>query len=108
MNGPYTLSTTNVTEKVGTNKIGYYTLHNSSKTVKYVGRSDHDLRGRLLDHVNQYYSYFSFEYTSSAKAAFEGECNLYHYHINNPLDNKAHPDRPSGTNWKCPRCSIFG
>lgn len=74
-------------------------------TVYYVGRSDTDVNKRLKDWVGKY-KYAKFAYASSAKAAFEGECELYHAH--KPTDNVLHPDRPRGSDWKCPRCKNFG
>jgi hypothetical protein len=41
------------------------------------------------------------------KAAFEKECHLFHDFGETSLDNKIHPARPSGSNWKCPRCRIL-
>jgi len=78
--------------------------------VDYVGRSDDDLNPRLKTHVGSEYKYFKFDYAASPKNAFEKECELYH-DFGGPegsLDNKVHPDRPTGSDWKCPRCSIFG
>ena len=69
-----------------------------------MGRSDKDLNDRLKDHIGEY-GRFKFEYYGSAKAAFEKECHLYHDFT--PQDNKIHPDRPDGSNWKCPVCDIF-
>jgi hypothetical protein len=51
------------------------------------------------------YKRFKYGYASSAKAAFEKECKLYHDF--EPRDNEVHPARPAGTNWECPRCPIF-
>ena len=45
----------------------------------------------------------------ATKAAFEKECVNYHdFGESKLLDNSIHPDRPAGSGWKCPRCSIFG
>jgi hypothetical protein len=49
------------------------------------------------------YKRFRYEYCSSAQAAFEKECA--HYHDFEPRDNPIHPQRSSGTAWKCPVCS---
>lgn len=109
MNGPYSLTSTNIDAHVTKTSPGAYELFASySGPVKYVGRSDTDLNGRLKQWVGKY-SHFSFEYCSSPKAAFEKECTLYHHYGGSAkLDNTNHPQRPSGSNWKCPICSIFG
>lgn len=88
---------------------GVYVLgemaQNNKVNARYVGRADSDVRGRLGDHVGKY-DYFLFCYEGSAQAAFYSECELFHEY--NPSDNKIHPDRPKNSNWKCPRCSVFG
>jgi hypothetical protein len=68
--------------------------------VHYVGRSDDDVAGRLKKWVGSKYLFFKFVYTSSSKAAFELECQLYH--DIRPPDNDIHPAKPSGTSYKCP------
>lgn len=107
MRGPYRLTEDEVSTRVETSKMGYYVLLSRSEVVRYVGRSDDDVRARLLDHAyaGKYY-YFKFDYETSQKANFEHECNLYHDHYDT-LDNKIHPDRPKGKDWQCPKCSIF-
>lgn len=71
----------------------------------YAGRSDHDLNARLKSWVGSY-GFFKAAYLSSAKQAFEAECELFHALA--PSDNKVHPARPANSNWACPRCYIFG
>ena len=86
-----------------------YLNHKRAFVVCYVGRSDVDVAARLKTHVNSVYSRFKFKYFDSPKAAFEKECVIWH-DFGGPeglLDNKNHPDKPEGTNWKCPICSIF-
>jgi len=76
--------------------------------VHYVGRSDNDVNGTLKYHVGKY-PRFKFDYFDSPKPAFEKECTIWH-DFGGPegkLDNKAHPDRSKGTDWKCPRCNTF-
>jgi hypothetical protein len=76
--------------------------------VKYVGRSDTDLKARLKNHIGNY-KYFKYSYATSPKAAFEKECQNFHdFGETEKLDNKMHPDRPKDTNWKCPVCKIYG
>lgn len=78
--------------------------------VEYVGRSDSDVASRLKQHAGTGYARFKFGYATSPKAGFERECTNYH-DFGGPqgtLANKYHPQRPANTDWKCPRCSIFG
>jgi len=77
--------------------------------VHYVGRSDNDVNSRLKDHVGEYPK-FKFDYFDSPKAAFEKECDIWHDFggSEGKLGNKAHPDKPEVTDWKCPRCNISG
>lgn len=115
MDGSYDLTEELMEEKVQANKIGNYALGRLKKNddkvtfvVKYVGRSDDCLRGRLKDHVGNY-DRFKFSVASTAKEAFEKECCNYHdFGESKTLDNEIHPDRPEGENWKCPRCKNFG
>lgn len=106
MEGPYWLTSSSIDHRVTKTSPGVYELFRSyDGPVKYVGRSDDDLNARLKQWVNKDYSYFKFEYCSSSKAAFEKECRLYHYHGGSEkLDNKIHPQKPAGSNWKCPTC----
>jgi hypothetical protein len=111
LRGPFTLNNETIDGQVTATSAGAYALGylNNQKLFvpKYVGRSDDNINKRLKNWVGSKYSYFKFEYYSSAKAAFEKECNLYH-DWENQIDNKQHPDRPDETNWKCPRCNVFG
>ncbi len=89
----------------GNYALGYLNKENTF-IVQYVGRSDSDVRGRLLQHIDEGYEAFKFSYATSPKAAFEKECK--NYHDFNPSNNKIHPDRPSDSkSWKCPRCDKF-
>ena len=101
------LSTKNIDVHIPRTAPGVYTLDIQDGPYKicYVGRSDDDLNGCLKDWVNSKYSYFQFDYATSPMNAFQKECEIYHDH--NPRDNTYHPDRPAGTNWKCPNCDKF-
>lgn len=111
LNGPYTLDNETIDRVVTRTSPGAYALgyigDQGGFVPKYVGRSDYDINKRLKDWVGSKYSKFKFGYYDSPKAAFEKECNLYH-DWKEQLDNEHHPDRPENTNWKCPRCNIFG
>ena len=89
---------------------GVYALDKTMKGrfhASYVGRSDDDLKARLKTHVESEYKYFKFDYATYSKNAYEKECELYH-DFGGPegkLDNKSHPDKPTNSGWKCPKCS---
>ncbi len=110
--GPYPLTHEKIYEVITRTLPGAYILgwiSNGTFYVQYVGRSNSDINNRLHFHVGKYES-FMFDYFLSPKSAFEKECELWH-NFGGPegrLDNKNHPDRPDGTNWRCPRCNIFG
>lgn len=111
MNGSYELTRAKVNEIVTRTSPGNYALgYKIDKVfyVQYVGRSDTDVAERIKQHIGEGYERFMYSYASSAKAAFEKECINYHdFGGSQSLHNKIHPDRPAGTNWKCPLCNIF-
>lgn len=72
--------------------------------VKYVGKSDGDMRNRIKHCIGRY-TKFKYSTTSSVKEAFEKECKNYHGF--NPSGNNIHPDRPEGNDYKCPYCNKF-
>ncbi len=69
--------------------------------IVYVGRSDTDVNNQLHVHLGTY-ERFQYEYCAIAQVAFEKECG--YYHELDPHDDNAHPRRPAGWAWKCPRC----
>jgi hypothetical protein len=106
-----TLSNEKIDELVTQTKPGVYALDKTTSgafKVSYVGRSDTDLNDRLKKWVGKY-SYFEFQYATSPKDAFEKECELWHDFGGSEgrLDNEQHPERPNGSDWKCPKCNIF-
>lgn len=110
MNGPYKLDKESIDAKLTKTSPGNYALgkkdDDGTFRVGYVGRADSDVNARLNSWVGKTKRpLFKFSYASSAKAAFEKECE--NYHDFKPPGNSAHPARPDGTNWKCPRCNIF-
>jgi len=100
----YKLDSASIDQAVTKKSPGVYVLDRTTTpgfTVNYVGRADDDLAQRLKAWVTDgRYGYFQFEYHSSAKAAFERECQLYHLYPN--LDNSIHPARPANTSYACP------
>jgi hypothetical protein len=109
LQGPFALTDSVIDQEVSTTRPGAYVLEDSPDLVNfrvtYVGRSDTDVNNQLHVHVGSY-KRFHYQYCSTAQAAFERECKLYHDF--EPRDNPIHPQRPSGMQWKCPRCSLFG
>jgi len=71
--------------------------------VGYVGRSDTNLRERLMTHHEDRYSHFKFSYAKSPQEAFEKECRNFHdFGGAEVLDNDIHPAVPAGTKLSCP------
>jgi hypothetical protein len=69
--------------------------------VKYVGRSDEDVRAAILLLVGDF-THFKMSYAASAAEAFRKECE--NYHDFNPTSNDSHPAPAPGDKAKCPRC----
>lgn len=107
--GPHDLTSSGIENNVKGTGAGAYALgrvgNDGTFYIDYVGRSDDDLAARLQQHVPEPYPKFKYGFLSSAKAAFDKECNLYHDF--NPPNNKIHPARPRGSNWTCSRCTVF-
>lgn len=107
LKGSFALTDEKINEEITKTSPGAYALgrvKDDTFYIDYVGRSDTDVNKRLHSHVGNY-PRFKYDYFSSAKAAFEKECNLWHDF--SPADNSIHPARPNGSNWKCPRCRVF-
>ena len=107
MQGPFNLNENTIDEEVTKTSAGNYALGRKDDDgifmVSYVGRSDSDVNDRLKYWIeNSKRPLFKFSYAPSAKAAYEKECQ--NYHDFKPPDNDVHPDKPSGSNWKCPVC----
>jgi hypothetical protein len=104
LHGPHSLTAAGVSNNVKGVGPGAYALGNTNDqnvfVISYVGRSDDDLAARLQQHVVKPYLQFKYGFFSSAKAAFDKECHLYHDF--SPPDNKIHPARPNGTTHPCP------
>jgi len=99
MSGPFELKL----KSPGNYALGY--TRDLTFYVLYVGRSDDDVDNRIKSWVgkNPNYTHFMFSYAKSSRDAFEKECKNYH-DFDVPQDNKEHPKRPDGTDWKCPVC----
>ena len=110
MSGPYSLNEATINEKVTRKWPGNYALINAwSHNIKYIGRSDTDVNGALMQHIGPAYSQFKFEYALSSQDAFEKECETFHgFPKSYKIDNRNHPEPPADSGWKCPKCAIFG
>ncbi|MBS7623148.1 hypothetical protein KEJ39_05680 [Candidatus Bathyarchaeota archaeon] len=90
--------------RAGNYAIGY-TTPMGGFVVKIIGGSDNDLQEKLLTELDtarkRGYDRFCFKYASSPKERFEHECLNYHS-FQRQLDNKEHPQPPSGTELECP------
>jgi hypothetical protein len=110
MQGPHDFGADKIDEVVTRTSAGNYALgdlENSTFIVRYVGRSDSDVNKELKSKLDSKYSKFKFSYATSPKAAFEKECQNYHdFGGSENLDNKVHPAKPAGMNWKCPVCGM--
>jgi hypothetical protein len=105
LQGPYSLDRQTISAVITLKSAGAYVLADKwSNDAQYVGRSDFDLANRVAAHIGEY-GKFWFAYASSPMAAFLQECYLWH--DLHPPANILHPQRPAGTNWRCPVCSVF-
>jgi hypothetical protein len=108
LTGSFPLNQNSITQNIKKNCPGVYvlgTVNANLLPVQRSGRSDDCLASRLAAHIGKY-SDFMFAYCPTREAAFYAECELHHEY--KPSDNILHPDRPNGTNLKCPRCTVFG
>jgi hypothetical protein len=107
--GPFPLTYDGIGDAVCYRSAGVFALgHIDMKgrfCVHHVGRSDTSVAERLRDFIGSDLL-FKFGYFPSSKEAFVKECSLFHDFT--PPGNAVHPGRPSGTDWECPRCRIFG
>ena len=108
MFGSYDFTIVEIDKWVTKKQAGNYALGYVNKKltfiVQYIGRSDSDLNAELKNRRSwTKYKKFKYRYASSAKAAFEKECNNYHdFGGKESLDNEIHPARPDGTDYDCP------
>lgn len=109
LSGPHRLSFDAIDAAVTRTSAGVFALGHADAQgrfcVNHVGRSDLDVRTRLLDCIGSE-ALFKYGYFASSQAAFEKECELFH--DIKPPGNRVHPGRPRGTTWRCPRCRIYG
>jgi hypothetical protein len=109
LSGPFNLTKDGINSAVPNTSAGVYALgyvQGNTFYIQRVGRSDVNLNKRIHDYEGQY-KQFKAAYSTSPYQAFLGECELWHEY-GNSTNNPLHPDRPAGTDWKCPRCKNFG
>lgn len=100
--GPHSMGSDTINSVVSANGIGCYALGYISDGEFYVtriGRSDKNLRNRLLSYGDKYPS-FKYGFFDSVRACYEKECQLWHDF--RPDDNPYHPDKPDGMTLSCP------
>jgi hypothetical protein len=106
LTGPFKLTSSNIALRIRGGALGAYVLGplraDGHLTVRFIGRADDDLAGKLRLH-NDKYDGFGFVRATSPFEAFRVECALYHHF--EPVDNPVHPQRAAGTEWTCPMCN---
>jgi hypothetical protein len=113
MRGPYNLSAQRIDEVVkpcvpGVYALGY-TRESGAFVVRYIGRSDKDVRAELHAQGLDETARFKWAEAGSSHDAFDTQCRLYHdFGGGRALENEDHPQRPAGTNWPCPVCDFYG
>ena len=117
LEGPYDLDLETVNKVVklaaaGNYALGYTNEAKKEFVVRYIGRADKFLNDELQEWLKggePEYPEFKASYAPNAKVAFEKHCENYHdFGGAEELDNEGHPEQPKGTNYRCPRCDIFG
>ena len=109
MSHVHELNRRTVSLNVERNSIGSYLLGfldpDENFVPLYPGRSDTNLRNRLLKHVGLgYFTHFRFFTTKRVRDAFHQECRDYHLLLRSSITNIIHPARPKGLPYKCPYC----
>ncbi|MFI6448825.1 GIY-YIG nuclease family protein [Kitasatospora sp. NPDC050543] len=85
-------------------RIGTYVLYIADGRPIYIGRSDIDVRRRLLRHcTDRRADYFTYDVHPSAASAYMVECALYHL-LTPDASNRIHPARPEGHPVPCTFC----
>ena len=80
--------------------LGYVKQPTGGFVVKYVGRSDTDVKEDLLYNLpkSSKRQKFKFDYAETDKQAFDKECKNYH-DFRKQLENEIHPRRPKDKNY---------
>lgn len=86
------------------NVIGSYLLLDG-RAPTYAGRSDTDLRRRLVEHsADPRARYFAFAVHATVAQAFAAECAAFHA-LRGATRNLIHPALPTGQRAGCPFCA---
>lgn len=105
----YSLAQERVRQDVTANEPGFYrlgTMVDGQFHPSYFGRSDTDIRRRLLEHAKKgWFTHFRIRPADSVKQAFEQECRDWHLH-GEEMTNRIHPARPDGAEYGCPYCDL--
>lgn len=108
MEGPFRLTVDEIDAVIEAGTAGAFAIghvdYRGRFVVQYVGRSDSDLRSQLRSKIGSE-PYFKHQCFATPQQAFEKECELFHSF--QPPGNFLHPERPSGTDWKCPSCTAM-
>lgn len=113
----YDLTYDEIDRLVADGRMGNYALGYLNKRgafiVRYVGRSDSDLKERIKHGITDMetnqslrYERFKFSYADTIEDAYNKECQNYHDFggAEGCLVNKVHPAKPDGYKGKCPVC----
>lgn len=85
-------------------RAGTYLLYRAGRPI-YAGRSDADLRNRLITHaLADRAEHFGFGVFTDADRAFDMECALFHA-LAPSVTNLIHPASPKGSGRPCFICS---
>ena len=114
----YDLTYGEIDRLVESGRIGNYALGYLNERgifiVRYVGRSDTDLRERIKHGIEDmfadntcHFERFKYSYANSAEEAYNKECRNFHDFGGEEgfLVNKVHPDKPEGYKGYCPICN---
>ncbi len=117
MGRSYDLTYDEINNNIADNRVGNYAYgfinDNGLFVVRYVGRSDNDLKERIKHGITDMeinpslrYERFKFSYAETIKEAYEKECRNYHDFGGDRglLNNEKHPSKPAGVDWLCPIC----
>lgn len=106
--GPYDLTFDSVDAVMPVGSRGVFALgyaeDSSMFRVQRVGRDGKDLSRKLKSLIGAS-NKFKYRLTLTEREAFEMECELFHKL--RPPSNISHPDRPQGSDWRCPYCLQF-
>ncbi len=101
LDGPYNYDKAVISEVIPDNAIGNYILGDSNEDgdllVKYIGRSDSNLKARIGHDIGKYKQFY-YSVAETPREAYDQECLMWHLYGGEEgyLDNDIHPDKPTG------------